>query len=181
MPCLGLPQPQVYSQLLIYQQPMARITAASEACDLVHYAIYTSRGEAAALRIGLPLPLVHSQLKASDTRVGLKEAFAKSVILVVDRHVGFYKHFFRRFTILKLGGILLLWIYSSMSVEEKVLLLSLLYYRWKRRKTRKMWIHPIIQGGDDRGYFNNLFYELIIHQEQFFNFTRMSTSTFVEF
>ncbi len=33
---------------LIYQQQMARIVAAAEACDLVCYAIYTSRGEAAA-------------------------------------------------------------------------------------------------------------------------------------
>ncbi len=41
---------------LIYQQSMARITTASEACGSVRCAIYTSRGEAAALCLGLPLP-----------------------------------------------------------------------------------------------------------------------------
>ncbi len=41
---------------------MARIAAASEACGLVHCAIYTSRGEAAAPHLGSPLPQVYSQL-----------------------------------------------------------------------------------------------------------------------
>ncbi len=47
---------------LIYRQTMARIVAASEACGLVCCAIYTSQGEVAVLRFGLPLPLVYFQL-----------------------------------------------------------------------------------------------------------------------
>ncbi len=43
-------------------------------------------------------------LKASDTRIGVTEAFADSVILVTDRHVSFHNRFFRQFTNLKLGG-----------------------------------------------------------------------------
>ncbi len=46
---------------LMYQQLMARIMAAPESCGLVLCAIYTSQGEAAAPRLGLPLPQVFSQ------------------------------------------------------------------------------------------------------------------------
>ncbi len=46
----------------IYQQPMTRIAAASEACGSVHCAVYASQGEAAALPLGLPLPQVCSRL-----------------------------------------------------------------------------------------------------------------------
>ncbi len=49
----------------------------------------------------------------SDTCVGLTKAFTESIILVADRHIGFHKRFFRRFTDLKLGGIL---IFSKVSV-----------------------------------------------------------------
>ncbi len=47
---------------LIYQQPTARIAAASEACGSVCCAIYTSREDAAPPRLSLPLPQVYSQL-----------------------------------------------------------------------------------------------------------------------
>ncbi len=47
---------------LIYRQPMTWIAAASEACGSVCCAVYTSRGEAAASCLGLPLPQVYFQL-----------------------------------------------------------------------------------------------------------------------
>ncbi len=47
---------------LIYRQPMAWITAASEACGSVRCTVYTSREEAAAPHLSLPLPQVYSQL-----------------------------------------------------------------------------------------------------------------------
>ncbi len=40
---------------------MARITAASETCCSTRCAVYTSRGEAAVPRLGLPLPQVYSR------------------------------------------------------------------------------------------------------------------------
>ncbi len=42
---------------------MARIAAASKACGSAQCTIYFSRGEAAAPRLGLPLPQVYSRLK----------------------------------------------------------------------------------------------------------------------
>ncbi len=47
---------------LIYRQPMPRIAAASEACGLVCCTVYTNRGEAAVLHLGLPLPQVYFRL-----------------------------------------------------------------------------------------------------------------------
>ncbi len=55
----GIPQACL---TLIYQQPMAWIAAAFEACGSVHSAMYTSWGEAAVQRPGLPLLQVYSQL-----------------------------------------------------------------------------------------------------------------------
>ncbi len=51
---------------LIYRHAMARITAASEACDLARYTVYSSQGEVAAPRLSLPLPQVNSR---RNTRV----------------------------------------------------------------------------------------------------------------
>ncbi len=50
---------------LIYPHAMAQIAATSEACGLAQCAIYTSQGEAATMRLGLPLPQVYSLLKVS--------------------------------------------------------------------------------------------------------------------
>ncbi len=46
-------------------------------------------------------------VKASDTRASLTEVFTELLILMADRHVGFHKRFFKRFTNLKLGRILI--------------------------------------------------------------------------
>ncbi|XP_045482872.1 uncharacterized protein LOC123686692 [Harmonia axyridis] len=66
--------------------------------------------------------------------------------------------------------------------EEEVLLLSLLYFRCKKRRKRRqrIWIHPIIEEREKKGQFRNLFAELKNHEDKFFNFTRMSTSSFEE-
>ncbi len=50
---------------LIYQQPAARIEAASEAGGSVCCTVYTSRGESAVSRLSSPLPLAYSWLKMS--------------------------------------------------------------------------------------------------------------------
>ncbi len=47
---------------LIYRQLMTRIAATSEECGSVRCAIYTSWEEAAAPRLGFPLPRVYSRL-----------------------------------------------------------------------------------------------------------------------
>ncbi len=48
---------------LIYRHARARIVTASEACSSARCTIYTSRGEAAAPCLGLPLAQVYSQLE----------------------------------------------------------------------------------------------------------------------
>lgn len=66
-----------------------------------------------------------------------------------------------------------------MSDAEEIALLALLYYRWRRRrKQRRMWVHPIVDSRPEKGHFYNLFSELREDEEKFFNFTRMSTATF---
>ncbi len=64
---------------LIYQHAMSQIAAASEACDSARCAVYTSRGEAAALHFGLPLPQVHSRLKEQDSFTKSCRFFCKNL------------------------------------------------------------------------------------------------------
>ncbi len=61
---------------------MALIAAASEASGMVHCTVYTSQGEAAVSRLGLPLPQVYSWLKINTVQL-----CCCSVIL---RHSGRY-------------------------------------------------------------------------------------------
>ncbi len=59
--------------ILIYQQPMARIAAAFEACGLVHCAVYTSQGEAVTLCLSLPLVHVYSRIKLNKSEQRLPQ------------------------------------------------------------------------------------------------------------
>lgn len=43
-----------------------------------------------------------------------------------------------------------------------------------------MWIHPIIEERQRKGHFHTLFAEVQRDEDKFFNFTRMSRSTFYE-
>ncbi|CAH1962237.1 unnamed protein product [Acanthoscelides obtectus] len=51
----------------------------------------------------------------------------------------------------------------------------------KRKEiNRRMWIHPIIEERQRKRHFHTLFAEVQRDEEKFFNFTRMSRSTFYE-
>ncbi len=53
-------------RFMLFQQPMAWIVTASEACSSVRCTVYSSQGEAAALGLGLPLPQVYFRLNTSQ-------------------------------------------------------------------------------------------------------------------
>lgn len=67
-----------------------------------------------------------------------------------------------------------------MDFEEEALLLLLLIRRRRRRKKRKLWVHPILETRNYNGEFNHLFSELRLDEEKFFNYFRMSISSFDE-
>jgi hypothetical protein len=65
--------------------------------------------------------------------------------------------------------------------DEYVMLLWLLYRRWKRKRiNRRYWIHPIISERGERGLLYTLSPQLKGDDEEFFNFTRMSQAYFNE-
>ena len=67
----------------------------------------------------------------------------------------------------------------EMSVEQKVLLLSLLL-RKKRKQRRRVWVHPITSARLTEGCHCLLFKELEDDPIKFFNYFRMSRQTFYE-
>lgn len=66
--------------------------------------------------------------------------------------------------------------------RRRVLLLSLLYLKRKKSqrkvKERKYWVHPILQVGYVEGAFYILFDKLQSDEIKFFNYFRMTTTTF---
>lgn len=67
-----------------------------------------------------------------------------------------------------------------MDFEEEALLLLLLIRRRRRRKNRKLWVHPILETRIYNGEFNHLFLEVRRDGEKFFNYFRMSFTSFDE-
>lgn len=66
------------------------------------------------------------------------------------------------------------------SHEEALLLLLLLKRRRRRRRSkRKYWVHPILELRE-HGQLHYLFMELRNDEENFFNYIRMSMSSFDE-
>lgn len=58
--------------------------------------------------------------------------------------------------------------------------ICLLRHRRKKKRNRSVWIHPLVQKRNILGHFNTLFLELREDEEKFFNYFRMSVSTFDE-
>ena len=63
--------------------------------------------------------------------------------------------------------------------RNSITALFLLYCRRKRRRNRLHWVHPIIQKREEFGAFYTLF-ELRDDANKFFNYFRMSVSSFDE-
>ena len=64
--------------------------------------------------------------------------------------------------------------------RNSIIALYLLYRRRKRRRNRVHWVHPIIQKREEFGAFYTLFGELREDANKFFNYFRMSVSSFDE-
>ena len=64
--------------------------------------------------------------------------------------------------------------------RNSITALFLLYCRRKRRRNRLRWVHPIIQKREEFGAFYTTFGELRDDAKNFFNYFRMSVSSFDE-
>ena len=64
--------------------------------------------------------------------------------------------------------------------RTSIIALYLLYRRRKRRRKSLHWVHPIIQKREEFGAFYALFGELGDDAKKFFNYFRMSVSSFDE-
>lgn len=66
------------------------------------------------------------------------------------------------------------------SDEESLLLVLLLRRRRRRRRRRSLWMHPITSDRLSTGQYHTIINELKADAEKFFNYCRMSKSTFEE-
>lgn len=65
--------------------------------------------------------------------------------------------------------------------REQVIALLLLYRRLKKRRAKRLhWVHPINQKRKECGDFYVLFHQLREDPDKFFNYFRMSATTFDE-
>ena len=64
--------------------------------------------------------------------------------------------------------------------RNSIIAVLLLYRHRKRRRNRLHWVHPIIQKREEFGAFYILFNELRDDANKFFNYCRMSVSSFDE-
>jgi hypothetical protein len=64
--------------------------------------------------------------------------------------------------------------------RNSIIALFLLYRRRKRRLKRLHWAHPVIQKREEFGVFETVFDELRDDENKFFNYFRMSDSSFDE-
>jgi hypothetical protein len=64
--------------------------------------------------------------------------------------------------------------------RNSIIALFLLYCRRKRRRNGLHWVHPIIQKREEFGAFYTLFGALRDGANKFFNYFRMSVSSFDE-
>lgn len=70
-------------------------------------------------------------------------------------------------------------------IDEAILLIILQRIRRRRQleedrrsRQRRFWTHPLISQRLSVGYFTQMYAELRIHPEKFYNFTRMSVTLF---
>lgn len=72
---------------------------------------------------------------------------------------------------------------SAMDARRKRILLTCLlwnHHRKKSQKTRKYWIHPLLEKRHLTGEFVTLFHDLRENSSKFFNYFRMSVASFDE-
>lgn len=62
----------------------------------------------------------------------------------------------------------------------KIIALWLIHRRRKRRKCHRLWVHPITERREEVGTFNTLFGELRADENKFYNYFRMSITSFDE-
>lgn len=62
--------------------------------------------------------------------------------------------------------------------REHIIAWWMLYRRRRRRKQRFYWVHPINMKREEFGAVYTLFPQLRQHEDKFFNYFRMSVSTF---
>lgn len=62
---------------------------------------------------------------------------------------------------------------------EEIAVVVHLYRKYIKRKKKRFWVHPMLLGRSTKGFFT-FFCELRQYDEKFFNFTRMSVSSFDE-
>jgi ribosomal protein L16 Arg81 hydroxylase len=60
-----------------------------------------------------------------------------------------------------------------------ILLLTTLLAEKKKRKRRRLWVHPVIRDRQT-GAFRQMFSKLLKHPEKFYNYFRMSHSSYEE-
>ncbi|XP_068121508.1 uncharacterized protein [Hyperolius riggenbachi] len=61
---------------------------------------------------------------------------------------------------------------------DVLLLLCVAAYMRRRPRTRRYWVHPMLQERRRKGQFRTLYRDLRHHPEKFFGYTRMSVSSF---
>jgi len=66
--------------------------------------------------------------------------------------------------------------------RKRTIAMWLLYrrLRLRRKRVRKYWVHPINERRNSMATFNSLFEELLADENKFFNYFRMSVSSFDE-
>ena len=66
------------------------------------------------------------------------------------------------------------------AMTKKVMIAYLLRKKQLRKRKAKFWIHPLNESRSRKGAFNNLIKELHGDDEKFFNYFRMSRSSYHE-
>lgn len=67
-----------------------------------------------------------------------------------------------------------------MDIVETTCVVALLLRAKNKRRKHRYWIHPIVSQRLLKGQFYKLFEDLCEHHEKFFNYYRMSKSSFEE-
>jgi hypothetical protein len=64
--------------------------------------------------------------------------------------------------------------------EEIVIIMHILRKKRKRNKKRKLWAHPLLESRLSKGAFYTLHEDLCSDERKFFNYYRMSSTSFTE-
>lgn len=64
--------------------------------------------------------------------------------------------------------------------KKRMLLIMIWHHRRKLRRTRKFWVHPLLEKRQLLGEFVTLFHDMRENSSKFFNYFRMSIGSFDE-